>query len=86
MLKGMGARTAALVGSLAVEASVVALVASIIGSVVAVVLAPAFPLSAEIPTAAFLLLPALSVAVAVLGSVGAVRHLVSVQPALSFRS
>lgn len=86
VLKGMGARSGALLGSLAVQAAILGLCASIVGAVLAKVIAPLFPLSAEIPTQAFVLLPVLAIAVGLVASVGAAKRLFSVQPALAFGS
>ena len=86
VLKGMGARSSSLGASLAVQAGVLGLSAAAIAGVLAQLLAPLFPLSAEIPSMAFLLLPFLSVAVGLLASLGAAKRLFSVQPALAFAS
>lgn len=86
VLKGMGARTSALMSSLAMQAVVLGLGASLIGAVVARLLVPVFPLSAEIPSAAYLLLPVVAIVCGLLASAGAARRLVSIQPALAFGS
>lgn len=86
VLKGMGAHSRALAGSLMVQAAVLGLAASAIAVVVADVIAPLFPLSAEIPRSAFLLLPVIAIAVGLVASLGAARRLFSVQPALAFGS
>lgn len=84
VLKGMGARSGSLAGSLAVQAAVLALGASILGSGIAVLIAPLFPLAAEIPLSAYLLLPAVAMSVGFLASIGAARRLFAIQPALAF--
>ena len=86
VLKGMGARSPSLLGSLAIQAAILCLGASLLGSALAVVLAPLFPLQAEIPSAAFIGLPFIALAVGVVASLGAARRLLSVQPALAFGS
>jgi putative ABC transport system permease protein len=86
VLKGMGATSVKLGASLAVQAGVLAIGASIVGTVLAVLLAPLFPLSAEIPGLAFATLPLLAVMVAMLASLAAARRLFHIQPALAFGS
>jgi putative ABC transport system permease protein len=86
VLKGMGAKSASLVGSLAVQAAVLGLTSALLGSGLAVVLAPLFPLQAEIPLSAFLLLPLVAVTIGLLASVGAAKRMFSIQPALAFGS
>jgi putative ABC transport system permease protein len=86
VLKGMGAKSGSLAGSIMVQAAVLALTAALIGSLIAIVIAPAFPLAAEIPTSAFIMLPAVAVAVGAISSLGAAKRLFSVQPALAFGS
>ena len=86
VLKGMGARSSALGGSLALQATVLGLSASAIGAVIAGLIAPLFPLSAEIPSSAYLLLPFLAVLVGIVASLGAAKRLFSIEPALAFAS
>jgi putative ABC transport system permease protein len=84
VLKGMGATSRSLGLSLAVQAALLAIGASIIGAALAFVIAPVFPLSAEIPPMAFAALPLLAVIVAMLASLAAARRIFSIQPALAF--
>jgi putative ABC transport system permease protein len=86
VLKGMGAKSMSLAASIMVQSAVLALCAAMIGSVIAVVIAPLFPLAAEIPLSSFVLLPAVAVSIAAVSSLGAARRLFSVQPALAFGS
>lgn len=86
VLKGMGARSRSLAGSLALQATVLGLAASAIAAVVATLIAPLFPLSAEIPQSAFVLLPLIAIMVGLVASLGAARRLFSIQPALAFGS
>lgn len=86
VLKGMGARSSALGGSLAVQAGALGLSASIVGSLLALLIAPVFPLSAEIPRSAFVLLPLLAIGIGLLSSLGAAKRMFSIQPALAFGS
>lgn len=86
VLKGMGTRSRSLAGSLAMQAAVLGLIASVIGAFLALLIAPAFPLSAEIPRSAFVLLPVVAVVIGQVASLAAARRLFSVQPALAFGS
>ena len=86
ILKGMGARSRSLAGSVMLQAAVLGLGASVIGIGIAMLIAPVFPLSAEIPFAAVATLPLVAIAVGVIASLGASRRLFSIQPALAFGS
>lgn len=86
VLKGMGAKNSALGGSLAVQAAALGLGSSVIGAGLAVLIAPFFPLEAEIPGSAFLLLPLVAVTIGLISSLGAARRMFSIQPALAFGS
>lgn len=86
VLKGMGARSRSLAGSVAMQAAVLGLCASFLGVGIALLIAPAFPLSAEIPFNAVTTLPLVAIAVGVLASLGAARRLFTIQPALAFGS
>jgi putative ABC transport system permease protein len=86
VLKGMGAKSSALGGSLAVQAAALGICASVIGGVIAMLIAPLFPISSEIPQSAYLLLPLLAVIVGLVASIGAAKRMFSIQPALAFGS
>lgn len=86
VLKGMGAKSSSLVGSLAVQAAVLGLTSAFVGSALAAALAPLFPLQAEIPLSAFLLLPLVAITIGLLASIGAAKRMFSIQPALAFGS
>ncbi len=86
VLKGMGAKSTSLVGSLAVQAALLGSTSALVGSALAIVLAPLFPLQAEIPLSAFLLLPLIAISIGLLASIGAARRMFSIQPALAFGS
>lgn len=86
VLKGMGARSVALSGSLAVQAAMVAVTASLIGAVIAKLIAPIFPLSSEIPMLAYLLLPVIAIGVGLFASLAAAKRVFAVEPALAFAS
>jgi putative ABC transport system permease protein len=84
VMKAMGATSRSIGLSLAVQAILLALAASAIGAVLARLIAPAFPISSEIPAVAFATLPLLAIIVAAVASLGAARRLFAVQPALAF--
>ena len=86
VLKGMGARSSTLAGSMMVQAAMLCIAAGTLGVMVSMLIAPIFPLSAEIPGSALLLLPLLAMTIGALASLGASKRLFSVQPALAFRS
>jgi putative ABC transport system permease protein len=86
VLKGMGARSTSLAGSMMIQSGLLAVSAALLGVVIAVLIAPMFPLSSEIPRSALLFLPLLAAIVGSIASLGAAKRLFSVQPALAFRN
>lgn len=84
VFKATGASGSSLALGLAVQAAVVAAAATAVASVTAVLLAPRFPMPVEISAATYLLLPAVALAVALLGAIGGMRRAVAVPPALAF--
>ncbi len=84
VLKGMGATSKSLGVGLALQSALLALLASVIAIGLAILIAPLFPLSAEIPGIAFATLPLLAVIVAGIASIGAARRIFSIEPALAF--
>jgi putative ABC transport system permease protein len=84
VFKATGTSTGAIAGGMAVQALVVTVIASVMAVVFALLLGRFFPVPPEIPTSAYLTLPAVAIGVGLLGSLGAVRRAVSIQPALAF--
>jgi putative ABC transport system permease protein len=84
VLKGMGAKSSSLAGSLALQAAILGAASSIIGAALATIIAPVFPLSAEIPPSAFVLLPIVAIAIGLLACLAAAKRLFAIQPALAF--
>ncbi len=82
--RATGTSTAAVAGGLALQAVLLAAGSSVVAVVLALVLAPRFPMPAEIPATAFAVMPLIAVVVALVASVAAMRRAVSVQPALAF--
>jgi putative ABC transport system permease protein len=84
VFKATGTGTAALLGGLAVQAVIVSLVAALVGALLALLLAPNFPMPAEIPGVAFVILPIVAIIVGGLASLAGLRRAVTVSPALAF--
>jgi putative ABC transport system permease protein len=73
-----------LLGGLSLQAVIVSLVAALVGAVVALLIAPSFPMPAEIPSVMLVALPAVAVIVGGLASLAGLRRAVTVSPALAF--
>jgi putative ABC transport system permease protein len=84
VFKAVGVSSTWVLGSLVLQAIVLALVATAIAMVLTVPLTPLFPLPSEVPASALLLLPLTAVVVATLASFAGVRRALSVDPALAF--
>ena len=84
VLKATGASTASLYAGLALQAVIVSLVAGAAAIGIAHALAPTFPLSVEIPTGSYALLPGVALVVGLLASIAGLRRTASVDPALAF--
>jgi putative ABC transport system permease protein len=84
VFKAVGVATRSILAGLAVQAVVVALLAALLGGIVSVLLGPLFPMRVDIPTAAFVLLPVIAVAIGLLASVAGLRRAVTVDPAMAF--
>ncbi len=84
VLKAVGAPNSALLGSLGLQAVLVALVAVAVASIIQLFLAPAFPLPVRVPARAFWQLPVLAVVMAlVAGGVG-MRKVLRSDPSQAF--
>jgi putative ABC transport system permease protein len=84
VFKATGTGTGALLGGLSLQAVIVSLVAALVGAVVALLIAPSFPMPAEIPRVMLVALPAVAVIVGGLASLAGLRRAVTVSPALAF--
>lgn len=84
VLKAVGAADRALLGSLALQAALVAVLAVALGAVVQLFLAPAFPLRVRVPDRAFWQLPLLAVVVALIAGAVGMRRVSKSDPALAF--
>jgi putative ABC transport system permease protein len=84
VFKATGTSTGALASGLALQAVIVSLVAAVFGAVFALLLAPNFPMPAEIPMSSFVILPVVAIIVGGLASLAGLRRAVTVSPALAF--
>ena len=84
VFKAVGTKTRSIMGGLALQAMIVALIAAAVGAALSFVLAPNFPLPVEIPASALWMLPVIAIAVGLAASLAGLRHAVTVDPALAF--
>jgi putative ABC transport system permease protein len=84
VFKATGTGTSALLGGLALQSVIVSLIAALVGAVVALLIAPSFPMPAEVPQAMLVALPIVAVVVGGLASLAGLRRAVTVSPALAF--
>ena len=86
VIKAMGAANRFVVMGLGSQAVVLAIGAALVAFVLARLLAPTFPMSVEIPFAAYIELLVVSVTVGLVGSLAALRRVLAVDPAAAFGS
>jgi putative ABC transport system permease protein len=84
VFRAMGMAARHLFSTLMFEAVALTMAAALLAVGMASLLAPLFSLGVEIPTSAYLRLPALAVAIGVVASGIALRRAVTVDPALAF--
>ncbi len=84
VFKATGTSTPALMLGLAFQAVVISLLAALAGAVIATLMAPQFPIPAEIPPSAYVVLPIVAIVVGFLASLAGLRRAVTVSPALAF--
>ena len=84
VFKAVGTKTRSIMGGLALQAVIVALIAAAVGAALSFVLAPRFPLPVEIPASALWVLPVIAIAVGLAASLAGLRRAVTVDPALAF--
>lgn len=84
VFKAIGLSTRDIVGSIMVQAVIVALVAAVLANGVAVLIAPMFPLRCVLTVSSMLMMPVVAVAIALLASIAGIRRALSVSPALAF--
>ena len=84
VFKAVGVSTKSVLGGLALQAVIIAMLSAALGVVLSLVLAPLFPMRVDIPDGAFLLLPVVAIAIGLIASGAGLRRAVSVDPALAF--
>jgi putative ABC transport system permease protein len=84
VIKAMGAANRFVVVGLGSQAIVLSLAAALVAFGLARLLSPTFPLSVEIPLAAYIELIIVSVTVGVIGSLAGLRRVLAVDPAVAF--
>jgi putative ABC transport system permease protein len=84
VLKAIGTSNRTLLGSLALQAVIVALAAVALAAVLQLFIAPVFPLKVSVPTRAFWQLPVFAVVMALLAGVAGMRRVARSDPALAF--
>jgi putative ABC transport system permease protein len=84
VLKAVGAPTRMLLGSLALQAVLVALLAVGVAAIIQIFLAPRFPLPVTVPPRAFWQLPLMAVVMALLAGVAGMRKVLRADPSQAF--
>jgi putative ABC transport system permease protein len=84
VFKAIGLSSGWVLGSLVIQAVVLALVATALAMFLSLPLTPTFPMPSEIPLSALLWLPVTAIVVAAIASFVGVRRAVTVDPALAF--
>jgi putative ABC transport system permease protein len=84
VFKAVGVSTRSVLGGLALQAIIVAIVAAVLGALLSFVLAPLFPMLVVVPITALLLLPLIAIAIGLAASIAGLRRAVTVDPALAF--
>ena len=84
VIKAMGAANGFVVAGLASQAVVLSIASAMVAVVLALLLAPTFPMSVEIPGAACVELFIVSITVGCIGSVAGLRRVLTVDPAAAF--
>jgi putative ABC transport system permease protein len=84
VFKAVGVSTRSVLGGLALQAILVAIVAAVLGALLSVALAPLFPMRVVVPVSAFLSLPVIAIVIGLLASAAGLRRVVTVDPALAF--
>jgi putative ABC transport system permease protein len=84
VLKAVGVSNRQLLGSLAIQAVLVALVSVLLAAIIQLFLAPAFPLAVRVPARAFWQLPLFAVVMALIAGAVGMRRVARSDPALAF--
>jgi putative ABC transport system permease protein len=84
VLKAVGATSRALAWGVVLGAVLASLLATLVAAAIATLLAPVFPMPADIRPGAYLAMPVIAVVVGVLASLAALRRVQRIDPALAF--
>lgn len=84
VLKAVGASSRGLLGGLASQSVIIALVAAVIATGIQAALVPFFPIPVQVPGRAYVQLPILALLAGAVASVGGLRKAVGVDPATAF--
>ncbi len=84
VFKAIGVPTRSIMGGLALQAVIVALLAALLGTGLSALLGPLFPMQVIVPVQAFVALPVLAVVVGLIASATGLHRAVSVDPAVAF--
>jgi putative ABC transport system permease protein len=84
VFKATGVATRSILAGMVLQAAILAIAAALVGSVIASLLGPRFPMIVALELRAHLLLPVFAVLVGTIASVGGMRRVISVDPALAF--
>jgi len=84
VLKAVGSPNSSLIGSLALQAALVALVSVALAAVIQMFLAPAFPMKVRVPARVFWQLPLLAVLMALVAGAAGMRRVLKSDPAEAF--
>lgn len=84
VLKAIGTSTRSLLGSLALQAMLVALLSVALAAAMQLLLVPAFPLKVRVPARAFWQIPVVAVVMALLAGIAGMRRVARADPALAF--
>ncbi len=84
VFKAVGASTRSVLGGLALQAVLVAIVSAALGALLSTALAPLFTMRVAVPPSAFISLPVIAVVVGLVASGAGARRAIRVDPALAF--
>ena len=84
VFKATGVATRSILAGMILQAAILAVTAAVLGSVIGTLLGPRFPMIVSLELRAHLLLPVVAVLIGCVASVGGMRRVVTVDPALAF--
>ncbi len=84
VFKAVGVSTKSVLGGLALQAVIVAVLSALVGALLSLVLAPLFPMRVDVPEGAYMLLPGVAIGIGLIASGAGLRRAVAVDPAVAF--